>query len=296
MLKLHRLGKSSGSHSLRHSFWNKRQVMTGHTPSTKAVYLHDGSARSQRTKITTIQPITSLPEIDRGLFKLAADTDYVLTTAETIFYPQGGGQPSDTGRISSTAADPTQINFKVSSVRHAPSSSSVLHCGCFDPPSSTLSPEDPVEQSIDGAKRELHSRIHSAGHILGLAVAELKLPDIDEGTQAMHFPESAFVDFKGLIDGKQKDAIQAKVDELVQRNIPIHIQFWPWDEARKKCNISPDEMGLDESEPVRAVEVEGVGAYPCGGTHVDTTAGVGKVNVRKISRSKGVTKISYNVS
>jgi len=265
---------------------------------TKQLYLHDGGLRTQRTKITSIKPLSSLPEADRVLFKGAQEGDNVVATAETIFYPQGGGQPSDSGTL--TSADSNDAVFEVSVVRTAPGAGDVLHCGHFIPSSdtgtSTFSDAQEVDQSIDGAKRDLHSRIHTAGHILGLAGAVLKLPDVDEGTRAMHFPDSAFVDFKGLIDSKHKDTIQAKIDELVAQKLAVNIQFWDWPEARQKCNISPDEMGLDEAELVRAVEVEGVGAYPCGGTHVERTDGVGKVNVRKISRSKGMTKISYSVS
>ncbi|KAL9115397.1 MAG: hypothetical protein Q9227_000718 [Pyrenula ochraceoflavens] len=271
--------------------------MPGHKSSTKAVFLAEQDRKQHQTTITSLQTIASLPEQDRQLFKNAKDTDDILTTSETIFYPQGGGQPSDTGYMKSPPGAAEEGTFAVESVRYATSSGEILHCGHFEAPNpSTFHSDQPVTQEIDGERRELHSRIHSAGHILGLAVAELKIPDIDEGTRAMHFPESAFVDFKGLIDGKHKDAIQTKVDELVQQDIPIHVQFWAWPEAREKCNISPDEMGLDPSEPVRAVEVEGLGAYPCGGTHVHSTKGVGKINVRKITRSKGVSKISYNVS
>lgn len=43
-------------------------------------------------------------------------------------------------------------------------------------------------------------------------------------------------------------------------------------------------------------EVETVGAYPCGGTHVAGTKDVGKIIVGKIKRSKGMTKISYSVA
>ena len=46
----------------------------------------------------------------------------------------------------------------------------------------------------------------------------------------------------------------------------------------------------------RVVEMEGLGAYPCGGTHVATCDQVGKVEVRKIARSKGVSRVSYRVA
>ncbi|KAK3067370.1 hypothetical protein LTS18_001152, partial [Coniosporium uncinatum] len=150
---------------------------------TKQLYLRDGGLRTQRTKITSIKPLSSLSEADRMLFKGAQETHHVIATAETIFYPQGGGQPSDSGTLSSS--DSNDAVFKVSIVRTAPGAGDILHCGHFTSPSSNAIPfsdAQNVEQSIDGAKRDLHSRIHTAGHILGLAVATLKIPDVDEGT------------------------------------------------------------------------------------------------------------------
>jgi Ser-tRNA(Ala) deacylase AlaX len=41
------------------------------------------------------------------------------------------------------------------------------------------------------------------------------------------------------------------------------------------------------------VEMVGLGSYPCGGTHVGDCGGCGRIEVRKISRSKGVSRVSY---
>ncbi|KAF1991120.1 ThrRS/AlaRS common domain-containing protein [Aulographum hederae CBS 113979] len=270
--------------------------------STEAVYLHDINLRTLDTKVLDVQPLSSLSEDDRALFKQSAEDDHVLTTESTIFYPQGGGQPSDVGTITSRSKEgenTTKTTFTVSSVRHgggaSSSTPSILHCGSFSPPSSTFPPGSTVTQEIDSATRDLHSRIHSAGHILGLAVAALSIPGIDEGTRAMHFPSSAFVDFSGLIDGRWKDAIQAKVDEMVKQEIPIEIRVMGFREAGERCRIGPAEMGFKEGDEVRVVEVVGWGAYPCGGTHVRHTGEVGEIGVRRISRQKGRTKISYEV-
>lgn len=56
-------------------------------------------------------------------------------------------------------------------------------------------------------------------------------------------------------------------------------------------------MTISESEQlVRAVDIVRAGAYPCGGTHVSDSSKVGNVLIKKISRSKGISKISYNIS
>jgi len=53
---------------------------------------------------------------------------------------------------------------------------------------------------------------------------------------------------------------------------------------------------LEEGEKWRVVEIVGAEVYPCGGTHVDTTKACGETKVKKISRSKGTSRVSYVVN
>lgn len=118
---------------------------------------------------------------------------------------------------------------------------------------------------------------------------ELKLTE----SKAQHYPGAAHVEFGGLIDGKYKEAIQAKVDEMLEKDLPVKAYWWTEAELREKCVHVPPEMTAPEGELLRAVDIVGAGAYPCGGTHVATTKLCGKITVRKISRSKGTSRISY---
>jgi Ser-tRNA(Ala) deacylase AlaX len=185
--------------------------------------------------------------------------------------------------------------FEVSSVRNA-SGGRILHLGRFITPDSTFHEGETVHQAIDSAKRELHSRIHTGGHIVGLAVRHLSesIPGVTE-LKAQHYPDSAFVEFQGLIDGKHKEAIETKANEFVRRALPIKVYWWGVDELREKCAVVPTNVVIPNGELVRAVDIEGAGAYPCGGTHVPDTSAVGQVQVRKISRQKGISKVSYNI-
>ena len=56
-----------------------------------------------------------------------------------------------------------------------------------------------------------------------------------------------------------------------------------------------ENMKIKKGEAVRVCEVDGVGSYPCGRTHVMGTADLGEVRVRRISRQKGVSKVFYGV-
>jgi Ser-tRNA(Ala) deacylase AlaX len=268
--------------------------------------------------------VDALPEVDRALFKqINLEPDhYIVVTAETVFYAQGGGQPSDTGVIRSASQDQhenstveEETSFSVQAVRHSVSSPGViLHLGHFEPDTShAFTVDQIVHQSIDGEKRHLNSRIHTGGHIVGLAVRHLSkgsgersaVPDLAHVAElkAQHYPNAAFVEFRGLIDSKHKDAIQAQCDAFVSQALPIKVYWWTEADLREKCAIVPENVavpvvadgGDGELGLVRAVDIEGAGAYPCGGTHVPDTSVVGKLEVRKISRSKGISKVSYQI-
>jgi Ser-tRNA(Ala) deacylase AlaX len=175
----------------------------------------------------------------------------------------------------------------------------VLHFGRFANPSTVFQPGQKITQNIDTDKRLLYSRYHTAGHVLGAAVRHLlekKVEGFDE-IKASHVPDSASCEFTGLIEGKYKDDIQKLLDEYIEKDMPVEIDWW--DEADFKTNnlerLTPDRkaMGLEDDEKFRVVKIVGAETYPCGGTHVDSTKLCGKTAVKKISRSKGTSRVSY---
>ena len=218
---------------------------------------------------------------------------HVVYLDETIFHVQGGGQPFDLGKITSLTNDAA---FEVTGVRPA-EADKVNHFGHFTSEMQFAS-NDKVKLAIDVDRRIFNSRLHTAGHILGLAIRGLsregKLPPLTE-TKASHYPGEARVEFGGLIDGKHKEAIQAATDDLVKQALPIKICFWDADECKRNEVELPEKMAKEEGRLFRAIEVVGRGAYACGGTHVADTSAVGGIVVKKIARQKGVSKVSYDV-
>lgn len=247
-----------------------------------------------------MQALASLAEADRALFKQVDDDNdlVVITTEATIFHPQGGGQPSDIGSMQRTTTDDTPRTtttttavFAVSMARHdADGRGTVLHLGRFTG-GAPLRAGDAVEQRIDAATRDLHSRLHTGGHVLGAAVRRLLAHSVAGFAElkASHAPGAASCEFAGLIDGARRAAIQAQVDALVAAALPVEVRWWGEDEFRAHAMPLPAAL----PPPWRVVEIVGAGCYPCGGTHVADTAACGPVEVRKIGRNKGVSRVSY---
>ena len=284
---------------------------------------------THQTQVTSIIALSDLTPADAALYKSPSRSPdgsttpeiFALTTDSTVFHPQGGGQPSDIGHFAIPGSD--EKLFEVLSVRTSHTSPSiVLHFGRFlAPHSASTAPLTPcpVTQQVDANKRNLYSRLHTAGHALGAATRALlehKIENFDE-LKASHFPDSASCEFRGLIDGKWKRDIQSAVDELVDKDAEVRIEWWtkgdfrvkglerllPTDEIWKEIGVWVDENGdaaeagqdVDEGTRIRVVNIVGAEVYPCGGTHVPTTKACGKVSVRKISRQKGTSRVSYLV-
>lgn len=255
------------------------------------------------TVITSITPFHALAEANRQLFKTGTDEDTIITTQETIFHPQGGGQPSDTGSITSSSNAAAKLT--VTAVRmDAVTAGQVLHLGRFASADQIFSVGETATQAIDVEKRLLYSRLHTAGHVLGAAVRHLLEAQIDgfDELKASHFPDAAACEFQGLIDGKFKAPIQERLDQYVAAAMPVEIDFWDEDDFRANGlerlipNGGGEGVKLAPGEKYRVVRIVGAEVYPCGGTHVDSTDLCGKVGVKKISRNKGTSRVSYTVS
>ncbi|KAH8671370.1 Threonyl/alanyl tRNA synthetase [Xylariales sp. PMI_506] len=253
--------------------------------------------------VTAVRSVASLEEANRSLYKQAKDDDHVVITDATIFHPQGGGQPSDVGTIKSESG----LVFDVETARTSITpEGQVFHFGRFANAASTAAsasfqPGDKVTMTIDSEKRELYSRYHTAGHVLGAAVRETvsaSVPGFSE-LKASHFPDSAAVEFGGLIEGKWKDPVQKQLDDFIEQDLPVEVDWWDEEDFRRAGleRYIPDRkaMGMADDEKFRVVKIAGADVYPCGGTHVDTTKLCGKTVVKKIGRSKGTSRVSYTL-
>ncbi|KAF2169500.1 hypothetical protein M409DRAFT_65132 [Zasmidium cellare ATCC 36951] len=275
--------------------------MADNTVPTYMAFQHDGHLLHLETKMLSVQAAQQLGEDNQKVFKqYFTDEDFVVITKDTIFHPQGGGQPTDEGTM--TSISNSDAKFQVTSVRmDASNNGQALHLGRFvGPASAQFQPNEAVGQDVDGEKRLLYSRLHTAGHVLGAAVRHLlehQVENFDE-LKASHFPDSAACEFQGLIEGKHKAAIQERLDEYVSRGVPVEVDFWSEDDFRREglARLIPDRSLLPPGEDkFRVVKIVGLETYPCGGTHVDDSSQCGEVAVKKISRSKGNSRVSYSV-
>jgi Ser-tRNA(Ala) deacylase AlaX len=234
------------------------------------------------------------------LFKSATDHTYVLEFSHTIFYVKGGGQPFDTGYVAIAAGGAKEQRFNVEAVNYG-KGGRLLHFGHFNDDAHPFHHGGMAVQHIDGVRRNMNSRIHTAGHLVSLAIRRLaeQTPELDvTELKAQHYPDASFVEFRGAIDGKYKESIQAISSSFVSDALPIKLYWYKPGELDENGVITVEGMPLvaNSDGKIRVVDIVGAGAYPCGGTHVPDSSFVGAITVKNIKRQKGVSKISYAVA
>jgi len=207
---------------------------------------------------------------------------------QTIFYPQGGGQPADQGQITSSAGDV----FIVKDVRII--NGIVHHFGEFSVGNFPVN--ESVELTINSERRQLNARLHSAGHLIDAAVQLLELP-LKPG-KGYHFPDGPYVEYQGEIAADEREAIrlkiEQKVNELINSAFNTQIATTSLSQIKELCSFVPDYVTDDK--PIRVITLVPKLGCPCGGTHVKTSQEVKQLNLTKIRVKGGQTRFSYQLT
>lgn len=204
---------------------------------------------------------------------------------QTIFYPQGGGQPYDQGSIGNDTA-----SFRVEEVRYR--DGEVYHYGTLE--RGTLDKGDAVQCNVDPERRLHHARLHSGGHIIDMIVAVQHLPWTP--TKGYHFPDGPYVEYSGADSATAFDALkeifQKEAERITSTSLETHIEFMTKEAMQKACRFVSDAIPVDK--PGRVVWYGDFGV-PCGGTHVANLTMVAPLIIRDIKMKKGIVRVSYQV-
>lgn len=240
---------------------------------TELLYLQDFYVENCQATVTEVT------ELDDGMIDVQLD--------RTCFYPRGGGQDWDTGTISVGDAV-----FLVESVR-LDEKGNVHHIGTYQ--NGILSAGDTIDGIVDSKRREINTRLHSAGHVLDMAVDSLGLEWI--ATKGQHFPDLSAIEYSG--EWNPEKAEQLKIDientanQFIKKGSANTLRFVSKEEMKSICKHVPEN--IPENKPSRVVMYGETFGIPCGGTHLKDIKDVSAVNITKLKSKKGVIRLSYVV-
>jgi misacylated tRNA(Ala) deacylase len=215
---------------------------------------------------------------------IAADGGRVAVD-RTIFYPTGGGQPHDTGSLTWASE-----SAEVVDVRKDGALVWLTLEGAVPAVGAT------VRAELDWERRHALMRTHTALHVLCGVIWNEWGTAVTGGNME---PLSARMDFEF---DPLPEGFGAKVEELVNIELraarPIDVSFLARETAvededliRTKVNMIPESV-----KEIRVVDIVGLDKQADGGTHVHTTAEVGRVRVLKTeSKGKGNKRIRIEI-
>lgn len=190
----------------------------------------------------------------------------------TVFYPQGGGQPGDTGVLRMTDGR----ELRIGDTRKGNLPDEILHVPVDD--AAWLTAGTPVTAKIDWARRHRLMRMHTCLHLLSaVIIAPVTGGQIGDGYGRLDFD---------LPDTPDRDEVNAKLQALIRRDASVSFR-WITDE---ELDAHPELVKTLSVQPprgvgsIRLVNVEGIDLQPCGGTHVARIGEIGEVNVTRIEK------------
>ncbi len=216
-----------------------------------------------------------LMEFDSVITGIRSDGSEVIL-AETCFYSEGGGQPSDFGQI-----DVNGTIYKVTAVRTL--GDTVYHSVDRNVTSGIVGAT--VHGSVDKGRRKYHSRHHSALHLLNAFMFQnfnVRVTGGQVGTPG-EFSRHDFELDRGL-SLEERSRLETWVNQIIAEDRPVTARIFSEEEAKlipgfcrtRNVDIRKTNGGI------RGIEIAGVDIQACGGTHVSRTGEIGKFRVQKI--------------
>jgi len=229
-----------------------------------ALYLSDAYLRRFDAKVAEVRP--DGVRLDR-----------------TAFYPTGGGQPADRGRLTfSDGGSVEVVDVRKTTVGIVHQLTGVR----------AMAPGDPVAGEIDWARRYAHMRYHTTLHILS-GVVYRRLGNVITGNQIT--AERARMDFSlPDFDRSLAESLIEGVNAVARERRPVTVRSLPRDEAVKDpslVRVAPELM--PDVSVVRLIDIEGFDVQADGGTHVANTAEIGVARLERIENKGARNKRLY---
>ncbi len=212
---------------------------------------------------------------------------------QTLFYPEGGGQPADHGLIRKG-----EKAFRVVDVQSA--GKVVLHRindaeATAAAVASEIKPGDSVEGEIDMNRRLAHARHHTAAHIIHDSAKKVLGSHIwQAGAQKSEERARLDISHYKRISRDELKEIELLANRTVMENIPISTGWLDRSEAEKRFGFELYQGGVPPGKSIRVVQV-GTDVEACAGTHCTNTGMVGPIKVLRTERVQdGVERIEFS--
>lgn len=212
------------------------------------------------------------------------DKGHFFILDKTIFYPQGGGQPSDQGYLESdgTGLDVSHVRMIDNQIRHY----STQDC-------KELLGKSP-KLIIDHEKRLLHAKLHTSGHLIS-NIIEKDHPKY-KAIKGHHFPGKCYVEFSTNDQSSQEldlNTLNSAINDAIENDLILESIYITGNELPNYCPNLP--YSIPKTENVRLIKMSPFDYQPCGGTHVKSSLELKGLSITKQKLKGNNLKISYQI-
>ena len=199
------------------------------------------------------------------------ENKYHVELDQTCFYPEGGGQPSDTGYINGAAV--TYVYEENEKIYHVVEVKPLkIH---------------KVKCSIDFDLRYDYMQQHLGQHILSAAISDL----FNAATIGFHLgTDSTSIDIDKAISLNELKIAEKEANKIVLDNINIEV-LYPTNSELKKMSLK--KIPVKAGEKVRIVKIGDIDVNPCRGIHPSSTIEVQLIKVTKFEKYKNGIRIEF---
>jgi alanyl-tRNA synthetase len=186
----------------------------------------------------------------------------------TAFYPTSGGQPFDAGMLGGAAVvDVVDEDDRVVHVLDAPVSLGE------------------VNGEVDWTRRFDHMQQHTGQHLVSAVFEEL----FGIGTVSFHMGAvvSTIDVSAAALDVKQIERVEERCAEIVAEARPVVITF---EDAASDLGL---RKASERTGTLRIVSIDRLDRSACGGTHLRSTAEIGALQIRKLEKIRGTTRVEF---
>ncbi|MCC7553315.1 MAG: alanine--tRNA ligase [Methanobacteriaceae archaeon] len=212
---------------------------------------------------------------------------------KTVFYPEGGGQPSDIGKIS--------IDDKEFKITYAEKVNNiVLHKLDSDENISENVLNEIIGKEINGEidwnRRITLARHHTATHLIVAAAKKVLGNHVwQAGAQKGILHSRIDLSHYKRISQNEINEIEKIANSYVMDNIPVNTSWLSRDEAEKKYGLSLYQGGVVPGSEIRVINIPEIDTQACAGTHIPQTGNIGMIKINKTERVQdGVERIDFS--
>ncbi|MGC1871606.1 MAG: DHHA1 domain-containing protein [Acidobacteriaceae bacterium] len=242
---------------------------------TERLYSTDSFLTNFDAVVTDIQEVSRAS--GQSLWRVALD--------RSAFYPTGGGQPYDVGRLIATSRSGAELTAEIVDVEEDE------HGEVWHHTAKPLIAGTAVRGSVDATRRLDHMQQHSGQHLLSAAFIEV----CGARTVSFHLGEaSSTIDLDiDALAASTLEQVEERANQIIAEDRPVTISVVPREHAESLLAAGELRKLPPRQGDLRIITIAGFDRNACGGTHVRSTGQIGGLHMRGLEKVKQGLRVEF---